>query len=313
MSNIAFSARTLDRHSTLRNDPAALERARTDPATRFVAIWRNQCLVRNPHLALLAPESVSAYTHDPERCTLLGKQNGRFLFAFAIDADEEPDFGPDTQFIGLREISMRLEAEAAALAAFAKAIISWQDHHRHCGVCGARNRLIEGGFVMACTDHDCGHRSFPRLDPAVIVLVHHQERALLGRQAKWPNRLFSTIAGFVEPGESLEDAIYREVAEETNIRTGHPSYIASQPWPFPAALMIGFHARGRSTDIRLNDGELAEARWVSRQQIVAGDIILPTRFSVAYHLIERWFDRYDGPQLAELAPPDSPIRPPRID
>jgi len=313
MSAIAFSARNLDRHSTLRNDPTALERARIDPATRFVAIWRNQCLVRNPHLALLAPESVSAYTHGPECCTFLGKQNGRFLFAFAIDADEEPDFGPDTQFIGLREISMRLEAQAAALAAFAKAIISWQDHHRHCGVCGARNRLIEGGFVMVCANHNCEHRSFPRLDPAVIVLVHHEECALLGRQAKWPNRLFSTIAGFVEPGESLEDAIYREVAEETNIRTGHPSYVASQPWPFPSALMIGFHARGLSTDIRLNDGELAEAHWVSRQQIVAGDIILPTRFSVAYHLIERWFDRYDGPQLAELVPPDSPRHPPRID
>jgi len=311
MSGIAFSARNLDRHSTLRNDPAALERARFDPATRFVAIWHDQCLIRNTHIALLEPEYVSARTCDPEHCTFLGKQNGHFLFALAIDAGEEPDFGPDTRFIGLREISMRLVAEEAALAAFAKAIISWQNHHRHCGVCGVRNRLIEGGFVMVCTDDDCGHRSFPRLDPAVIVLVHHQDRALLGRQPAWPKRLLSTIAGFVEPGESLEDAIYREVAEETNIRTGHPSYVASQPWPFPAALMIGFHARGLSTDIRLNDGELAEAHWVSRRQIVDGKIILPTRFSVAYHLIERWFDRYDGPRLAELDLPDTPLRPPR--
>jgi NAD+ diphosphatase len=161
---------------------------------------------------------------------------------------------------------------------------------------------------MACTDHKCAHRSFPRLDPAIIVLVHNNDLALLGRQAKWPEQRFSTIAGFVEPGESLEDAIRREVAEETNILVGETRYIASQPWPFPAALMIGFHAQGLSEDIELNDDELAEARWVSRQDIISGAVVLPPKISVAYHLIETWFDQHDGPTLAEFDLPDAPLQ-----
>lgn len=311
MPAIAFSGRYIDRHSTLRIDTAALETARTDPATCFVAVWHSRCLVCGSDIALLAPANVSTYMHNPERSTFLGRLDNRCVFALAIDSHDEPDFGADTEFVGLREISTRLDAADAALAAFAKAIIAWQDNHRHCGVCGARNCAVEGGFVMACTDRGCGHRSFPRLDPAVIVLVHNLDRVLLGRQTKWPERRFSTIAGFVEPGESLEDAVRREVAEETNISVGDATYIASQPWPFPAALMIGFHARGVSEDIRLNDGELAEARWVSRRDITSGDIVLPPRISIAYHLIETWFDQYDGPTLAELDLPDPPMRPPR--
>lgn len=311
MSDIAFSGRTLDRHCTLRNDTAALETARVNPATRFVAIWRSRCLVHETQIALLTPADVTAYTLNPERSTFLGKRDDSCLFALEIEAPDEPGFGADTQFIGLRDISTRLDAADASLAAFARAMVAWQNNHRHCGVCGAPNNTTEGGFVMACTDSACSHRSFPRLDPAVIVLVHRNDLALLGRQSQWPERRFSTIAGFVEPGESLEDTICREVEEETNIKVGGTTYIASQPWPFPAALMIGFHAQGLSQDIKLNDRELAEARWVSRQEIVSGDIVMPPKMSVAYHLIETWFNQFDGPTLAELDLPEVPFRTPR--
>jgi len=311
MSDIIFSGIHIDRQSTLRSDSVALATARADPATRYMAIWHGRCLVIETHVALLTAEEVSACVENLEHCTFLGKRGDGYIFALAIETPDEPDFGANSQFIGLREISTRLEASDASLAAFARAMVAWQNTHQHCGICGTHNNASEGGFVMACTDSACGHRSFPRLDPAVIVLVHHNDHALLGRQANWPERRFSTIAGFVEPGESLEDAVCREVAEETNIKVGASTYIASQPWPFPAALMIGFHAEGISTDIKLNDKELQEARWVSRQDIASGDIILSPKFSVAYHLIETWFNQYDGPTLAELNLPEVPFRVPR--
>jgi len=301
MSDIIFSGVHIDRQSTLRNDPVALASAHANTATRYVAIWHGRCLVNETSVALLTADIISADTNHHEHCIFLGKRNDSFIFALAIDAPDEPDFGANFQF----------DASIASLAAFARAMVAWQNNHQYCGICGTQNNTTEGGFVMACSDSACGHRSFPRLDPAVIVLVHHNDHALLGRQANWPERRFSTIAGFVEPGESLEDAVCREVAEETNIKVGASTYVASQPWPFPAALMIGFLAEGLSTSIKLNDGELAEARWVSRQEIASGDIILSPKISVAYHLIETWFNQYDGPTLAELNLPEVPFRVPR--
>jgi NAD+ diphosphatase len=161
---------------------------------------------------------------------------------------------------------------------------------------------------MACTDQSCGHRSFPRLDPAIIVLVQHEEACLLGRQPSWPEDRFSTLAGFVEPGESLEDAVRREVHEETNVRVSNCRYLASQPWPFPAALMIGFHADANNTALRYNDGELAEARWLTRAQIKAREVTLPPPTSVAFKLIEAWFDRDGEPGLDELGLAGPPLR-----
>ena len=186
------------------------------------------------------------------------------------------------------------------MLAYARAMITWQDRHRYCGVCGAANESQAGGFVMACTASDCGYRSFPRLDPAIIVLVRNGERCLLGRQHSWPAGRVSTIAGFVEPGESLEAAVRREGHEDANRHGARCDSLGSQPWPFPSALMLGFHADAASDAIRLNDNELAEARWVSRAQILDRDVLLPPRASIAWRLIERWFDNGDGPPLSAL-------------
>ena len=212
-------------------------------------------------------------------------------------------------FGGLRDFVSLVPERDAGLLAYARAMVNWHRHHHYCGVCGSAYRMEDGGFVLACTSATCGHRSFPRLDPAIIVLVHRDQHCLLGRQPSWPADRFSTIAGFVEPGESLEDAVRREVFEETNIRTADCRYLASQPWPFPAALMIGFHAMACSDDIHLNDAELAEARWFAREELAGDSIVLPPRASVAYRLIEAWFDAVPGPGLASLHRDGAFLRP----
>ena len=153
---------------------------------------------------------------------------------------------------------------------------------------------------MCCTSSTCGTEFFPRIDPAIIVLVSDGERALLGRQASWAPGRYSTIAGFVEPGESLEDAVAREVLEETGVSVAHARYHSSQPWPFPSSLMLGFIARAVNTDIALNDAELEDARWFTRGQIAAGEAVLPPPTSISHRLIANWFDAGSSTPLREL-------------
>ena len=293
-----FAGGPLDRCGELRADRRALASAYADPAARLVPVWQYRCLVDGSRAALLDPAELGGPALDD--LVFLGRQHGQFLFAVRLPDDKAPALPVRGEFVELREAMSRLAADDAALVAYARAMVLWQDRHRYCGCCGRPNRPELAGFVMVCSAEACGQRSFPRLDPAIIVLVHDGERCLLGRQPSWPAERFSTIAGFVEPGESLEDAVRREVHEDTNIRVRACRYLASQPWPFPAALMIGFHARAGTGEIHLNDGELAEARWLTRDQIAAREVILPPDTSVAFRLIEAWFDRPGEPGLAAL-------------
>ena len=303
-----FAGASVDRCGELRTDRRQLESAFRAEQARFVGVWRQRCLVRDDAAVRLTHAELSRLSPSLSDTVFLGRQQGQFLFALRMTLDQPPKLPDAGEFVELREVMHRLNAPDAELIAYARAMIDWQDRHAFCGVCGQPNEPGNGGFVMACTNAACGQRCFPRLDPAIIVLVHRESSCLLGRQPSWPEDRFSTIAGFVEPGESLEDAVRREVREETNVRVGACRYLASQPWPFPSALMIGFHAKAESEALCCNDAELAEARWLTREQIAAREVTLPPATSVAFKLIETWFDQWDGPGLSQLGLAGPPLR-----
>lgn len=198
----------------------------------------------------------------------------------------ELEWLPGAKLEELRPLSNLLAADEAGLLAYARAMSIWRVRHRYCGVCGSALIPERAGHVMRCSK--CGHESFPRIDPAIIVLVSDGERALLGRQATWPPGRYSTIAGFVEPGESLEDAVAREVLEETSVRVSTASYHSSQPWPFPSSLMVGFHASAPAGSPVQVSGELEDARWFTREELLAGPPLLPPSQSISYRLITAW-------------------------
>ena len=293
-----FSGGSISRSNLLREDDVALLQAWRDPATRFIAVWNSRCLVHDERAVLLTLDELGGSNWFGESI-YLGQQEATHLFAVALPY-ELGNQGPDiSRFTNFRGLMGGLPAQDAALLAYAKGMVEWQTRHRHCGVCGAPNLLQRGGFAMDCSNADCGHRCFPRIDPAIIVLVTDADRCLLGRQAAWPEQRYSTLAGFVEPGESLEDAVRREVKEESNVDVAVDDvvYLGSQPWPFPTAMMIGFHAQAGSTEIQLNDRELADARWFTRDEITSGSIVLPPVSSIAFRLIAHWFEQSEGPAL----------------
>lgn len=289
-----FAGAFVDRIGERRKDPDWLAHAASSDAARFVPVWGDECLAAGdpPGTLLLERAQVESYVDDSE-LIFLGIFRDRPSFAVAVHS-AEPPFGDLGQFHKLRYLGTVLPADEANLLAHARALVLWHASQVYCGICGAVARARPGGNSRVCTNGSCRREIFPRVDPAVIVLVEHEHRCLLGRQAPWPEGRYSTIAGFVEPGESLEDAVRREVYEETNIRVGSVSYHSSQPWPFPSSLMLGFIAEASSADIRLNDGELEDARWFTRSELRSGPTQLSSPISISRRLIDHWLDREPG-------------------
>ena len=285
-----FAGAFVDRSGHRRSDPDWLAGAIAGRDARFAPVWHDRCLVTGepPVILLLEHADVDPWL-DPGETIFLGFFDGRPVFSFDV-AGDEPPFGNHGQFHDLRYLGTILSEDQANLVAHAIAVTIWHRRHRFCGFCGASTRPDSGGNTRSCSNDDCGKQTFPRVDPAIIVLVSDGERALLGRQPAWPEGRYSTIAGFVEPGESLEDAVRREVLEETNIEIGAVHYHSSQPWPFPSSLMLGFTAEARSADIRLNDGELEDARWFTRKECRSGFPKLPFRISIARRLVDDWLE-----------------------
>jgi len=289
-----FAGAFVDRSGERRKDPEWLAAAAASAEARFVPVWGDRCLAAGdpPAAVLLERADVDAFVDDRE-LIFLGNYRDRPAFAVAVASDTPPlqDRG---EFHDLRFLGTVLPADEANLVAHARALVLWHASQVHCGVCGSAARPGAGGNTRVCTNAECGREIFPRVDPAIIVLVAHGDRCLLGRQASWPEGRYSTIAGFVEPGESLEDAVRREVFEETNVAVGEVRYHSSQPWPFPSSLMLGFVADATSTDIALNDSELEDARWFTRADLRSGFPLLPFRISIARRLVDYWLSLGDG-------------------
>jgi NAD+ diphosphatase len=243
--------------------------------------------------AVLLERSLAGDLVDDDRLIFLGLFRNQPAFALALAGDETAPYGELGEFQDLRFLGTVLPPDEANLLAHARALVLWHGTQMFCGICGSSARPESGGNTRVCVNPECGREVFPRVDPAIIVLVSDGDRCLLGRQPGWPEGRYSTIAGFAEPGESLEDAVRREVYEETNVRIDRVRYHSSQPWPFPSSLMLGFFATAAETEIRLNDGELEDAQWFTRKELRSGFPKLPFRISIARRLVDHWLDGGD--------------------
>ena len=288
-----FAGAFVDRIGERRKDPDWLAEALANTSTRFVPVWRDRCLVGGdpPTAILLDRADIEMHLRD-EDAIFLGLFRDQPAFAVPIDGNLDAPFGELGEFKDLRFLGTVLPPDEANLCAHARALSIWHDTAHYCPRCGSASQPEAGGNTRRCSNPDCGQVLFPRTDPAIIVLVAKGNRCVLGRQSSWPEGRYSTIAGFVEPGESLEDAVRREVYEETNIRVGDVRYHSSQPWPFPSSLMLGFIAEAASEKINLNDGELEDARWFSREELASGDVGLPFRISIARRLVDHFMAGY---------------------
>lgn len=305
-----FAGNSLDRLWQRRSDAAWIDRQLAAPETRFIPVWETKNLFTEepePHLITLTCRELKDIIPTAQSIVLLGSRNGKPYFAIDLPSQNSlPPAGINGlgRFRDLKGVGPLLDNRNAALLAYARAITYWHSRNRYCGVCGSPTESIEAGHVRVCTNAQCKQQHFPRTDPAIIVLITHQQHCLLGRQPIWPKGMYSTIAGFVEPGESLEEAVAREALEETGVEVGEVQYHSSQPWPFPCSIMLGFTAEAAVRKIDLGDNELEDARWFTHEEIEqalrSGALRLPTPVSIAYRLIEDWYDAGMGGRLKDL-------------
>jgi NAD+ diphosphatase len=261
--------------------------------TRYVPLWRAQNFLGTApdgSPCAVFPTGLSVAGH---MWALLGiGPDGHAVFALDLSAVDDPAslVPPDGRFVELRSVGAGLPPDDAAILAHTRSLMHWRTRHRFCGVCGTACEPISAGNTMACPN--CKTHHFPRTDPAVIMLVHRGDHALLGHSQRFPNStMYSTLAGFVEPGESLEEAVAREVMEESGVRVGRVSYHSSQPWPFPGSIMLGFYAEGLTEAITIDQHELLDVRWFSRDMMrnhKDHGFSLPRQDSIARRLIEDW-------------------------
>ncbi|MGN6132364.1 MAG: NAD(+) diphosphatase [Nocardioidaceae bacterium] len=294
--DIALSRRTHDRVGQRRTDETWLADAWADCATSVLPMGGSRFPVTGDGTALAWRVPADLEGSGGTRM-FLGMRDGVAHFALQLGREAAGD-----DWASLRDALQRLAPQDAGLAVHAVGLAEWLLAHRYCPRCGGRLETGQAGHVLTCDS--CGRQQFPRTDPAVIMLVTDGERALLGRQSVWPAGRYSTLAGFVEPGESLEDAVRREVAEEVGVTVGEVRYFGNQPWPMPASLMVGFFAHAETIEICDDEDEIAAARWFTREQVreeaEAGALELPGGISISRSLVEAW---YGGPLPGEWGAP----------
>jgi len=317
--NLIYAGVALDRAAVTRRDDAWIAERLADPTSRIVPVWRDFNLIAAgagaddvPGAVLVVAAEAGAILAAAAEVAILGLDETAAYFAVDVSALDEAAAGrlaDGGEFRDLRQVGALMRGPEAALLAYARGLMYWHRRHRFCGVCGQPTDSRRGGHVRRCRNADEEHEHFPRTDPAVIMLVTADDldgrgpAALLGRQRRWPDGMYSTLAGFVEPGESLEEAVMREVREETGVVVADVHYQASQPWPFPSSLMLGFRARAVTTGIDVDFRELQDAKWFRADEICTfgewgtaapGEKRLPRRDSIARWLIEGWLKEIGG-------------------
>jgi len=304
-----FTDVRLNREVEFRDDAQWVAETLSKPDTRLVPLWRSRSLLERTTDGTIAIYLSTSELEEPDRIqtpTLLGSDGERAYFAVSVtDSQKDTILSglPDAEFADLRRASIDMAAKHAGILAYAKALHYWQHRHVFCGVCGSPNSLRSAGHRLICSNEECARESFPRIDPAIIVLVTHEDSCLLGRNSKWRAKHFSTLAGFVEPGESLEDAVVREVYEEVQVNLKSIRYVSSQPWPFPASAMCGFYAEAVDTSSGSSD-EVEESQWFTveslTQAVLNDEVRLSPPVSIAFRLLADWFRTNGGGSLEEL-------------
>lgn len=316
-----FAGLALDRNAEQRDDAEWAAMRAADPAARFLLLGADTragrgALIHAEGDALRWLDRLERERFAPAaHATYLGDDGGGPLYAILVDEPVATLAAAELggSWIDLRSAGVRLRAEQSGLFAYARALAHWQARTRWCGACGAPLELVALGHRARCTNPACALEHFPRVDPAMIVIVRWRDRCLLGTQPGWAPNRWSTLAGFIEPGESLEDAVRREVFEEAGVRVGACEYHSSQPWPFPSSLMLGFTAEAEDPAIKVGR-ELSEARWFGVDELVDGlasrKLVLPPRLSVSHELIAHWLRESSGLELSQLLS-DLPWQPAR--
>jgi NAD+ diphosphatase len=290
-----FADYPLNKAGLLRKDGAWIEAARVDETTLVALFHNKRPLVGAERAVFLAPKAALAAGAAPEGWLFLGVDDARgcAMFAAAIDRDEPP---ADGRFEDMRAAAMRLPAADTAILGCAKSLFEWHARHGYCANCGAASAMVDAGWRRRCAI--CAADHFPRVDPVVIMLPVLGDQCCVGRQERFPPGLFSAFAGFVEPGESLEEACARELDEEAGLKAAAVQYLSSQPWPFPSSLMIGLLAEVTHATLTLDNDEIVEAIWLTRDQArdaLAGScerdgrrIMVPPPVAIAHHLLREW-------------------------
>ncbi len=313
----------LDRAGELRKKKGWLKKQWAHKHCRVLVVNENKSLMQPSETSSNTPEAAyilrhqnSALDAEIEDLIFLGLNQDGPLFALDVSnfqVDQQLAVAGKHEFIDMRDFSWLLEAQQAAHLAYARGLAFWNRHQLYCGLCGSLSRSENGGHMRRCSNLDCGRQHFPRTDPAVIMLVEDRSepdnpRCLLARNVRFPSRMMSTLAGFVDPMESLEETVVREVFEECGIRVGRVDYKASQPWPFPSSIMLGFRAQAVSTKIKIDNHEIEEAHWFDLEQLKAfgewgdqnGEFCLPRHDSIARYLIETWLHEQTSPIASRI-------------
>lgn len=312
--SVTFGGSGLDRAAELRNDDEKMAVILRDPKTRGIALWRGKLLIKGVESKNLSrfPLDHSIFSYAVEAPIFLGRETGDHIFAYDVSSweperqdlpDESfidqslqhfPGTGEDEFFHELRAVMTHLSARDAELAATARSLFEWHRMHRFCSTCGHLSEVSQQGWQRNCPS--CGRMHFPRTDPVVIMLITHGNNVLVGRGAGWPDGMYSLLAGFVEPGETPEAAVRREVFEEAGISVGDVQYLGSQPWAFPSSLMLGFAGEARTEQISIDPKELEDAFWLSREEMMAvfADehpvMRRPRNGAIAHFILKNWLE-----------------------